>query len=166
MSQRPDAASESPRGWHWWTSSAGECNQQEAVAAIRHPVGGTAPTDTEVQMRLAEFKRVVKDAQLGLLADAEWEPVARDPMLWELRWRWEGGVEVRGYFHEPAGKWGHRAILARVHVKWISSASDPGTCEREIRAVQNQEIHAAGRRVRAESAAEWGLPDTPRIVSS
>lgn len=114
-------------------------------------------------MRVAEFKQLVREAQSGGLLDDQWDTVARHPDLWELRWRW-GGDEVRGYFHEPDGKWGNCAILARVHVKWISPAPDRATCEQETRVEQNRHIDEAARRIRSEIASEWGLPGTPTVL--
>lgn len=147
-------------------SAAGECNQAEAVEAIRYSSDGVAPTTSEIQIRLAEFKAVIKDAQLGALRGDGWVAVARYPELWELRWRWDSGDEVRGYFHEPDGRWGHCAVLARVHVKWISQSPDRATCERHTKRAQNSEIDQAGRRIRAETEADWGLPNSPRILST
>lgn len=156
----PDAASGLPRVWHWWKSAGGDCNEQEAVAVIRHG----NPTPTEVQMRVTEFKSIVRQAQLGELEAGGWKPVRRHPELWELRWKWPGGAQVRAYFHEPDGQWGHSGVIARVHVKWISSKPDPSVRKHEIRVEQNREFWAAAQRIENEASHGWGLPGSPRVV--
>lgn len=156
---RPDAAAQQPRTWHWWVRADGESSAQDMRAAIQHSAHSPQATPSEVQMRLAEFRDLVSTAQSGGLREGAWKPVARDPTLWELRWRWHDGTNVRGYFHEPTGRYGTETVLARVHLKRIHR--DEGLTRR----AQNTEIDAASTRMRTESQNDWGLPGSPTVVN-
>lgn len=119
---------------------------------------GQPPTPNEVQARVAEFKHLVRTAQRGRLRDTEWDRVRRWPDLWELRWTWDDGTFVRGYFYEPL-HWPAETVLALVHVKVI--LADPESTA----ARQNAEMDSAQRRVLRGEACTWGLPSSQPIVN-
>lgn len=163
---KPDAASGKPRRWHWWSDGVTD-NALEIVTAIQHvDRGKSSPTRNEVLIRRAEFKSLIRDAERGLLADEKWVAVARDPLLWELRWEWDDGTQVRGYFHEPAGAMGACGVLVRVHVKDLFPAVPLRPVrQRAIRREQNHQIAVASQRIRAGSGTLWGLPGSAAVLA-
>ncbi|MBB1516005.1 hypothetical protein H5398_08500 [Tessaracoccus sp. MC1679] len=109
-----------------------------------------ALTSSEIQMRYAEFKAILRRASAGTLRGDEWKPVSRDPLLWELRWSWDGS-HLRGYFHEPPLE-PDSTILAKVHEKQIVQGDDRATKQH-----QNAAIDTAGTRIRRCQTHRWGL---------
>lgn len=160
--ERPDAASQLPRRWHPLKEPHdARVVLEEIKAAILAPTpSGDAPTPSEIQVRLGEFKSLIKTAQRGELADEGWCAVARDPLLWELRWRWSASALMRGYFHEPATP-SHLAVLAKVHVKEVVFGDDPAT-----RRLQNMQIDEASTRITFGRPYTWGLGTSEPLVHS
>lgn len=123
---------------------------------------GETPTKHELAMRLGEWRALIAEAVKGQLEDDGWCAVARDPNLWELRWRWDRGlggdrpVEIRGYFHEPAAP-SHVTVLVKVHVKSL------GGGEEAIRQCQNSHIFKASTRVAQGQATQWCVDKTPPL---
>ena len=88
------------------------------ILDVLMPEDGPELSAFERQMRGGELKAILGRAARGELRDESWKPVRRDPTLWELRWKWDDGGQLRGYFHEPALD-PDSTILAKVHRKEI-----------------------------------------------
>lgn len=103
--------------------------------------------------RYADIKSLQDDAAAGDLdpADDCFDPVARDPDLWELRWTFEDGSVWRMYHAEPAEAPGYLLALA-FHEKDV--AGSPA----EIKARQDAWIDTAARRYIDGRPWQWGLP--------
>jgi hypothetical protein len=144
--------------------SATKTCADDIKAAVLHSSDGTPVTQNELQARVAEFKHLVKTAQRGSLRSERWDRVRRWPDLWELRWSWDDGTCVRGYFHEPEMPWLNETVLARVHVKWISPRRLGG--EHGTTKAQDSEIDIAHSRIVQEAASVWGLPSSEPVVNS
>lgn len=115
------------------------------------PEDGPELSAFERQMRGGELKAILGRAARGELRDESWKPVRRDPTLWELRWKWDDGGQLRGYFHEPALD-PDSTILAKVHRKEII-AHDPGATA----SLQDAQIDEAGIRLRRHERQRWGI---------
>lgn len=160
----PDAANRVVRCWHWCQTQGSDVEQSIAEAIKRGRGNGKQPaTANEMMARFAEFRALVSAGQRGELRAREWDRVRRQPDLWELRWSWSG-LQVRGYFHEPAGRWGTETILAHVPVKQVAKIRDAAGLQRE-RAAQDAEIDTAYRRIVTERTVVWGLPGSRPIVN-
>ena len=86
--------------------------------------------------------------------------MARDPLLWELRWRWSASALVRGYFHEPTTP-SDLAVVAKVHIKEVVSGD-----ERTTRRLQNMQIDQASTRIIFGRPHRWGLSTSAPLVST
>lgn len=156
---RPDAASGKQRTWHPWQRPGCErAVREELVNAIRHGGPGQVVTDVEQQMRAAEFKVLIREAQQGQLRDETWKTVERDPTLWELRWRWNHGLLVRAYFHEPVDPL-DKAVVGRVHIKDVIRGDDEAT-----KKLQNEHIDIARHRITFGTPDRWGLDESKPLV--
>lgn len=163
-SAQPDAASGQARCWHWWESGTRTCIDDIKVAVL-HLSNGQTLTKSETAARVAEFKYLVKAAQRGALRSGDWDRVSRWPDLWELRWAWEDGTPIRGYFHEPAHPWLGETVLARVHVKRVGGAGGLWS-RRKRNQAQNAEMDIARARIVDGSASSWGLPGSCPVVNA
>lgn len=150
---RPDAARKFRRQWHPYKHHDDGVVTRELIAVLQAPNDqGRGPTQSEIQMRLAEFRALIRDAEDGELTDGRWTSVSRDPLLWELRWRWAGTrVNVRIYFHEPDQPF-DRTVVSKVHVKEIIYG-----CDELIKAKQNAQIDEASSRIALGRPDLWGL---------
>ena len=97
----PDAASARVRTWYPLKDPAGRDLVSSEIVDVILGDGVEPVTQTEKELRYAEVKRTLRQASDGQLSDGSWKPVSRDPELWELRWQWDDGSQLRGYFHEP-----------------------------------------------------------------
>jgi len=158
---QPDAASLMARCWHWWQVE-GQSSVQDFRKAVTYQSDGGQPTPNELQVRVSEFKALVKRAQDGKLRSDQWDPVVRNPLLWELRWMW-GSLQARAYFHEPIGRFGNESVVAHIHIKQIVHQGTDA--DRATRAAQDREMDLAGQRIDSGAAENWGLPASDPIVN-
>ena len=150
--QAPDAASGVQRAWHPCESHHGDqAVLQELATAIKHPPKSGTLTRAELEMRAAEVRALIREAERGDLAASSWKPVSRDPDLWELRWNWKpAGTLLRAYFHEPPQP-SDRTVVAKVHVKSVKGS------RRAINDAQDVQIDEATHRIAVGLADRWGL---------
>lgn len=120
----PDAASARVRTWYPLKDPAGRDLVSSEIVDVILGDGVEPVTQTEKELRYAEVKRTLRQASDGQLSDGSWKPVSRDPELWELRWQWDDGSQLRGYFHEPPLE-PDSTILAKVHRKRIIPETIP-----------------------------------------
>ena len=154
----PDAASARVRTWYPLKDPAGRDLVSSEIVDVILGDGVEPVTQTEKELRYAEVKRTLRQASDGQLSDGSWKPVSRDPELWELRWQWDDGSQLRGYFHEPPLE-PDSTILAKVHRKLIIPRDDP-----ETKRLQNASIDEAGIRIRSGKPHRWGLGDSNPLV--
>lgn len=153
----PDAASGVKRTWHPLVDGAHRVVLDEIGAVVNAPwsPGGPPPSLQEKQMRYAELRALVEDAEEGRLTPDDWRHVARDPLLWELRMCHDAGsgprLHVRGYFHEPPSR-PLQTVLAKMHVKDVSSGDDV-----VVKGAQDAQIDEASARLQRCAADKWGL---------
>lgn len=147
----PDAASGRARRWYPCCDAAGnDLVTPEIKTVIQGGDGGHVST-AEVQLRAGELRALLRRAARGELRDRSWKPVTREPALWELRWKWDDGNQIRGYFHEPSLE-PDSTVLARVHRKELVTGDAAKTKQ-----LQDAHINAAGGRIRREQHHRWGL---------
>lgn len=123
----------------------------ELQSALSASASGVPITLVEQQMRLAEFKTLVRSAERGQLPQANLIAVRRCPDLWELRMEWSDGTLVRVYFFEPSNP-AAQTVAVLAHVKRVV-VGDPAT----TRALQNEAMDQASHRVVFGRPNNWGL---------
>lgn len=169
----PDAANQLPRGWFDFRQADGSrIVYSEIGASVWVPwPNGEAPSLGEAQIRFAELKALIWEAEDGLLGPEDWLPVVTRPELWELRLPWtrekdprevqEAPVPWRGYFYEASESSAH-TVLAKAHAKDYSSTSASDMTQE-----QNRVIDEASSRITWGQPRFWGLngvqPLFPRL---
>ena len=148
---KPDAASRRPRTWYPCLDESGQDLVTPEIRDVIVFQDGREVPRFERQVRAGELKAILRRASRGDLRDGSWKPVSREPKLWELRWKWDDGSQLRGYFHEPALE-PDSTVLAKVHRKEIIEQDDRAT-----RGLQDAQIDDAGIRMRRCQAHSWGL---------
>lgn len=156
--QKPDAASGRPRDWYPCCNASGKNLIRDELVAVVLFNDGREVTQSEKEVRVAELKATLGRAARGELREESWKAVSREPELWELRWQWGDGSQVRGYFHEPLLEPGS-TILAKMHLKEIDLNDS-----KETRRRQNIQIDAAAVRIRGSKDQRWGLDQSQRLV--
>lgn len=160
---RPDAASGVRRAWHPYARTSGdETVLREISEALNVPsrLSGKPPTRTEWEGRAADLFVLFEEGERGALRDgddeepAQWFPVRRQPLLWELRLYWDAGTPVRAYFHEPDQEF-DQTVVALMHAKEIIQGDEAETNRR-----QNEQMDEAARRISFGTVNRWGLGHT------
>lgn len=155
---KPDAASLRPRAWHPCCDASGLDLVSPEIKDCVILDDGEPVSQSELQNRAGQLKAILRRAAAGQLRDEAWKPVSREPKLWELRWTWDDGSQLRGYFHEP-GLEPDATILAKVHRKEIVENDAPATRRR-----QDVQIDEAGIRIHRNEGHKWGLDQSKPLT--
>jgi hypothetical protein len=139
---------DSARSFHYYSPTGGTPTvRQEVVDALydraRSVVDGAGMVgDVLGRMRAA--------ARGGLANDPdEFEPVRRQPELWEIKWKFRKVGEFRMYHAEPMSD--PELVALRFHEK-----ETEGLTPDEIEALQDAEMDLAGDRYEAGENRRWG----------
>ncbi len=155
--EAPDAASGKVRAWYPCCTADGNDLVTPEIKEVITGGDGEQVSTAEIQLRAGELKALLRRAAAGTLRGRSWEPVRRDPELWELRWSWDDGSLLRGHFHEPMSE-PDSTILAKVHQKEVAKGDESQTTR-----LQDAEMDAAGIRIRREQHYRWGLDASRRL---
>lgn len=135
-----------PLAWHYYRELPGK---SPVIPEFKKALEGLPQTVRE--WRLGEISQRLNAASRGELEiGQELKPLARDPDLWELRWRFSG-EHWRLYHGEPAELPLHLLALL-FHQKDTSGSED------DVKRAQDRFIHAARHRYVTGRRSRWGLP--------
>lgn len=100
-------------------------------------------TQADYDVARAEVEALIERAEAGGLGVPNQpgpDPVVTQPALWELRWAFPGGRQLRSYHAEPVAE---GELLLGLKFHWKRTA---GLSAGEVKAAQNAEINDAAAR--------------------
>lgn len=138
-----------PLRWHRF-------QEQDGTAVVDDELSAAFPPSLPHAVRKARYASYMSLIELaakgGLdVEDDRFDPVSRDPTLWELRWVFEDGSLWRQYHAEPASAPGYLVAML-FHQKAIGGSNN------ETRAAQDARIDAASKHYVYGHTWKWGIP--------
>jgi hypothetical protein len=137
-----------PRAFHHFSAS-------EEARTVRNEIvdelWDRAPTSVAAAALVGDVLGRMKAAASGRLAENvdEFEPVRRQPELWELKWKFKRVGEFRLYHAEPGEN--PELVALRFHQK-----ETEGLTPEDIQARQNDQMDLAADRYTSGETRRWG----------